>query len=94
MSLSDRCWFETGGIASFFCEPETEQDFVNALAYARDNNHEVFVLGNGANILISDDGFDGLVIRSAIKTITFDEKAQTVTAGAGVQIQTLIRHQP
>jgi len=90
VSLHDKCWFETGGVATCYCEPTTERDFVNALLFARDNNQEIFVLGKGANILISDTGFDGLVIRPALKTITFDEKAQTVTAGAGVEIQTLI----
>lgn len=90
VTLHDKCWFNTGGTATFYCEPTAEHEFVNALSFARDNNQDIFVLGMGANILISDAGFDGLVIRPALKTISFDEKAQTVTAGAGVEIQTLI----
>jgi UDP-N-acetylmuramate dehydrogenase len=88
--LADKNWFRTGGTARFFCEPRTEDEFVHALAYARDNKLDVFVLGSGANILISDDGFDGLVIRPALTTITVDRYAGLVIAGAGAHIQTLI----
>ncbi|MDQ1284364.1 MAG: UDP-N-acetylmuramate dehydrogenase, partial [Patescibacteria group bacterium] len=38
---------------------------MEAVTYARDNNLEIFVLGGGSNILVSDEGFDGLVIKLA-----------------------------
>ncbi len=88
--LADKNWFMTGGAARYWCEPRTEQEFVEALNYARYNNLDIFVLGSGANILISDEGFDGLVIRPALTEITFDQSAAMVTAGAGVHIQQLI----
>ncbi|MFA6263162.1 MAG: UDP-N-acetylmuramate dehydrogenase [Candidatus Babeliales bacterium] len=88
--LADKNWFMTGGPARYWCEPHTEQDFAEALNFARQHNLDIFVLGTGANILISDAGFDGLVIRPVLTTIEVDGAAGLVTAGAGVSIPHLI----
>lgn len=40
---------------------------IAALAYAKANGMDVFVLGGGSNIVVADGGFDGLVIRISIK---------------------------
>lgn len=88
--LANKNWFMTGGAARYWCEPQTEREFIEALDYARNHSLDIFVLGAGANILISDDGFDGLVIRPALNEISFDTSASLVTAGAGVHIQQLI----
>ena len=90
ISLADKNWFKTGGSARFYAEPTTVQEFCDALIYARNNSLEIFVLGEGANILISDQGFDGLVIRPQLNQIDFDLNNTTVTAGAGVTIPQLI----
>lgn len=92
--LRDKNWFGTGGVARYYAEPQNNYDFVHALEYARDNAFELFVLGLGANILISDDGFDGLVIRPQLKNIAHEscDDMLLVTAGAGVTIQELINY--
>ena len=48
----------------------------------------VFVLGGGTNLLISDGGFNGLVLRPTIKDIKV--KGTTVTVGAGVMMADLL----
>jgi UDP-N-acetylmuramate dehydrogenase len=68
--LHDKNWFKTGGPAKYYCEPNSEVEFQEALAFARTNNLDIFVLGQGANILISDDGFDGLVIKPKLNKAT------------------------
>jgi UDP-N-acetylmuramate dehydrogenase len=88
ISLNNKNWFKTGGNSKYFCEPTTASDFQEALAFAQTNNQEIFVLGKGANILISDDGFDGLTISPKIKELHIED--EMVTAGAGVEIQELI----
>lgn len=88
ISLADKNWFKTGGRARFYVEPKNQQEFVDALHYVNTNTLDVFVLGSGANILISDDGFDGVVIHPQDNTVFF--KDSIVTAGAGVTIQDLI----
>lgn len=93
ISLADKNWFATGGLAKFFAEPTTGQQFAQALEFAKNNNQQIFMLGQGANILISDEGFAGLVIRPQIKDISFiqyDAITAHVKAGAGVTFHDLI----
>ncbi len=77
ISLADKNTFRTGGNAEFFAEPTTAAAFSQALQFARENNLEVFVLGGGANILISDAGFNGLVIRPALTEFTILEESRS-----------------
>lgn len=90
--LADKNWFKTGGAARYYCQPSTAQEFSSALRWAYEQELPLFVLGSGANILISDDGFDGLVIHPALKeiSVTKIDSSATVTAGAGVTINDLI----
>lgn len=87
--LKDLNWFKTGGLAKFYCEPITASDFLQALNFADQNHLEFFVLGSGANLLISDAGFDGLVIHPANAPCHISE-GSIVRASAGVEIQDLI----
>lgn len=92
-SLATKNWFGTGGPARFYCEPTTAQQFQEAILYAQNHNLPIFILGQGANILISDDGFDGLVIRPMLTSITVlstDETTALVKADAGVTMPNLI----
>ena len=67
IKLSDFNTFRTGGNARFFCEVKDENELIEALKFAKDNNLKFFVIGNGSNLLISDEDFPGLVIKMAIK---------------------------
>jgi UDP-N-acetylmuramate dehydrogenase len=55
--------FRIGGPAKFFVEAGKEDEIVEALEFAKEKNLPVFVLGGGSNVLVSDKGFDGLVIK-------------------------------
>ena len=90
--LKDKNWFATGGLARYYAQPTTGQEFEQALLFAHENNVAIFVLGQGANILISDDGFDGLVIRPQLQMISFYNNGETslVTVGAGMSMHDLI----
>lgn len=93
VSLADKNWFGTGGAAMFYAEPIIAAQFMQALDFAKKNKLSLFVLGQGANILISDDGFDGLVIRPQLKHISFSQQDATtayVKAGSGVVFHDLI----
>lgn len=61
--------FKIGGPARFFCVVKDQFDALQAYGFARDNHLKVFVLGGGSNILVSDEGFDGLVIKVENKGI-------------------------
>lgn len=73
VSLADKTWFRVGGPARFFCEPTNEQEFQKAIVWARQQELEIFILGEGANILVSDAGFNGLVIRPQLCSIGIQE---------------------
>lgn len=88
--LHDKNWFGTGGSARFYSAPQTAADFQQALVWAADQDLNLFILGQGANILISDDGFDGIVIAPKINHIQID--GSYVTAGAGVTMDQLINY--
>jgi UDP-N-acetylmuramate dehydrogenase len=55
-----------GGPARWFAEIHREEDLAPAFAFAHINQLPLFVLGGGSNLLISDDGFPGLVLRMMI----------------------------
>lgn len=97
VSLSDKNWFHTGGSARFYCEPQTVAEFQAALLFAQKEGVDIFVLGQGANVLISDDGFDGLVIRPQLLDIELvsdnsSENIVLIKAGAGVTMDALIEY--
>ena len=88
VSLRSYSTFRTGGPAKFFAEPSNEDELSQAFAFAREKGLQVFILGNGSNCLISDKGFDGLVIRigKLMGEISSEEGLDGftyVTAGAG-----------
>ena len=70
-----------GGPARYFIEARSERDVAEAFDYARSSNIDVFVLGGGSNILVSDKGFDGVVVQIAIKGLTRDDDVATTSAG-------------
>jgi UDP-N-acetylmuramate dehydrogenase len=61
--------FGIGGPARWFAEAASEDEIVEATAWARERGLALFVLGGGSNLLVSDAGFDGLVLRVGLKGI-------------------------
>ena len=57
--------FKVGGPARFFAKAESIEDLKAAMALAREKGLPYFILGNGTNLLVSDKGFDGVVITLA-----------------------------
>lgn len=63
--MSKHTSFKVGGSARYYVKAETIQDLQNALKLAREKSLPSFILGNGTNLLVSDKGFDGVVITFA-----------------------------
>jgi len=71
--LAPQTTFKIGGPAEYFYKAKTTQDLIKAIKLARKNNISFIILGNGSNVLISDRGVKGLVIKnqtSQIKVLT------------------------
>lgn len=63
VSLKNYTTFKIGGSARYFFIAKTKKDLILAVQFARENKIPFFILGNGSNLLASDKGFKGLVIK-------------------------------
>ncbi len=89
--------FRIGGPADLFYEPESARELARAIVAARNVGLSWFLLGLGANILVGDRGFRGLVIRNRARTMRVDPAAGTLWAESGAVvwpdlIETAIEH--
>ncbi len=81
-----------GGSARFFVEARDRDTLLDALAFARDGSHPVYVLGGGSNLVVADAGVPGVVVQMATRGL---EIAHTgahaiVTAQAGEPFQHVV----
>lgn len=60
--LNKHTTFRTGGAARYFIRPASTKELAGLVRYLYNNKIEYFVLGNGSNLLVSDAGYDGVVI--------------------------------
>ena len=85
-------WYRLGGSARWLAHPADERELSDLLGQASRERVPVKVLGGGANVLVSDDGFDGLVVRldePFFRSVSVEGTA--VRVGAGVDLMTLCR---
>ena len=75
--------FRAGGEAAWFAIPETVQELKAALDACKKADTPWYVIGNGSNLLVSDEGYPGVII-STEKFDTLKMEGTTLTAGAGV----------
>jgi UDP-N-acetylmuramate dehydrogenase len=66
VSLAPLTTLRIGGPARFLAHIDTETALLEAVAFARDRNLPLFVLGGGSNLLVADTGFDGVVLHIAL----------------------------
>ncbi len=71
VALAPYTTFQIGGPAAWFAEATTEADLEAGVRFATDRGLRIFVLGGGSNVLVADEGFDGLVLRIALRGLTF-----------------------
>ncbi len=65
--LSKHTTLGIGGEADFFVEVDTEEQLISLLKFIKENKVPFYVIGGGTNVLFSDDGFEGIIIKPAIK---------------------------
>jgi UDP-N-acetylmuramate dehydrogenase len=88
--LAPHTTFRIGGPADLFYRAVTPDDLATAVTMARTAGLPCFVLGLGANILVGDRGFRGLVIQNRADSISWTPEG-LVTVGSGVIMRDLIR---
>ncbi|MBT8487199.1 MAG: UDP-N-acetylmuramate dehydrogenase [Gemmatimonadetes bacterium] len=82
--LAPMTTFRIGGPADYLVRARSAGELVETIAFARSENVPHFLLGRGANILVGDGGFRGLVIHCEIGGVDFLDDVR-VRAGAGVE---------
>jgi len=89
MQFKDLTTFKIGGPIKHFFEVESDEEIIKAGKFAKENNLKIFILGGGSDILVSDKGFDGVVIRYTgdVVQVTGDR----VTAEGGMKWDDLVK---
>lgn len=93
ISLTSYTTMRVPGKARFFFIVHTNDELIEAVRFAHTKNLPVFILGGGSNIIFSDEGFAGVVIKIEIPGVTFKEQGNhvIVEAGAGVLWDSLVK---
>lgn len=86
--LANHVRFKIGGPAKYFYVAKTSDELVKAIQAAEQNKVSYFVLGSGSNILISDQGFNGLVIKPENRN--FKIKDDEIVAESGALAETVL----
>ncbi|MBI2022976.1 UDP-N-acetylmuramate dehydrogenase [Candidatus Giovannonibacteria bacterium] len=85
ISLASHTTLGVGGRARYYVEVKNKDELAKAVEWAKNNSLPVFILGGGSNLLISDDGISGLVIKNLImgREISSAGTFIEINAGAG-----------
>ena len=84
--------FRTGGSAEIFVEPLGVLELKRVLQFCKDEQKKVFIFGKGTNLLVGDNGVDGVVIHlGGINFKNVERDGRYVVSGAGVNLPKLIR---
>ncbi len=86
--LSRHTTFKIGGPCDYLVLPQSVEEVKQIANFAKEKGVRLTVLGNGSNVLVADEGIDGIVLKTTeLKAITVD--GNTVTSQAGARLSTL-----
>ena len=89
--LGPKTWYRIGGPARWFIQPRSLEELQDAARRCVENDIPIYVLGLGANLLVSDEGVNGAVFRLGEehwRRVKFEKNV--VAVGSGVDIQKLV----
>ncbi len=88
--LKTLCGYKTGGNAFFYFEPNSAKKVLDAINFCKESNLSFKIIGNATNLLISDKGYNGLIIN--LKNFSKIEilKSGEIKVGAGTKLNSLI----
>lgn len=89
--MSKHTTFRVGGPARYFVSPSDEESLKNTVILCREQKIPRFILGNGSNLLVSDTGYDGVMISMGEGFSKVEVRENTVTAGAGALLSVIAK---
>ncbi len=90
--LKNHTYFKIGGPASIFVVPVDEDDLRTVLKLIKKYEIDYFIIGNGTNLLVSDEGYKGIIIKIGDKFNKIVRDGNKVTVGAGVLLSSLAKY--
>lgn len=91
-SMKKHTTFKVGGNAACVAMPDSVEKRRALIKFLNENKIRCYFLGNGSNVIFSDEGFDGVIIKtSKLNFINIDKKNNTAQAGAGVLMTSFSR---
>ncbi len=86
--------FKTGGPAKLFIVPKNEKELTEAVGLCKEHSVGIFVLGNGSNLLVSDDGINDKAVIYIGQAFDFinDIDECTFEAGAGASLASVCKY--
>ena len=88
-ALAGHTTFRVGGPADYYVSPASPQEVAALMAYAKQTALPYTVIGNGSNLLVSDDGYRGLVIHLGSRMSDTRLEGSRITAEAGITLAAL-----
>lgn len=95
--LSRRTSFRIGGAAYCWAEPENPEGILEAISFAESKNKKFVVIGKSTNLMVKDEGFDGVIICIAkgfekIEIESVAAKLALLRIGAGLSLAKLVKY--
>lgn len=85
--MSKHTSFKVGGTADFFIIANNIKELIYILKLAKELKIKTYILGNGTNVIVKDEGFRGIIIKLNFKNLKVEE--DKIVAGAGVSVALL-----
>jgi len=83
--------FKVGGKVDYLIIPKDIDDIVTTLKIAKDRGIPIYIMGNGSNLLVSDKGVRGIILRiSKVNFNKVEHNGNLITSGSGVPLSELI----
>lgn len=82
ISLAQLCTFGIGGNARYLINIKTKQNLLDAVEFANKHNLPTFILGGGSNIVLPDEGINGVVCRMMNNQVSSTETEIEIESGA------------
>ncbi|WMJ77172.1 MULTISPECIES: UDP-N-acetylmuramate dehydrogenase [unclassified Sedimentibacter] len=87
--LKNHTYFKIGGPAAILAEPEDTEDLISVLKLVKKYETDCFVIGNGTNLLVADEGFKGVIIKIGDKFSYIERNGNIVIAGSGLLLSAM-----
>ena len=85
-SMANHCTFRCGGKAAVYVVPGSIDELVQVVTYCRQKNQKFMVCGNGSNLLVRDEGFDGVMIEIGERISAIDVIGEEIDVEAGAKL--------